>query len=232
MSDPGDAAATPTPAMNRRCIGHAPKSDADNLSRPGAHENGLHLIRRPTSSDLYCSAGGRLWPPRNCRSLSKESGCGGRPLFEPKRRFIAVRRNVCNGGQTGRSADEVRAAALGQTGDSRPNEIERVHALFADGLQQTVWLKERLARPSRSGAPGRFLEQRFQSRPGGLPLRLLAESHFERRIGEIQAQAHQCDDDGNEEETETDSQHMFRARRTRLAGKCVQDFLLSVRVAQ
>ena len=74
MSDPGDAAATPTPAMNRRCIGHAPKSDADNLSRPGAHENGLHLIRRPTSCDLYCSAGGRLWPPRNCRSLSKESG--------------------------------------------------------------------------------------------------------------------------------------------------------------
>jgi hypothetical protein len=64
-----------------------------------------------------------------------------------------------------------------------------------------------------------------------LLLRLLAESHLE-SIGKIQTQGQQCDDDGNEEETETDNQHMFHARRIRLAGKCAQGFLLRVRASQ
>jgi hypothetical protein len=54
---------------------------------------------------------------------------------------------------------------------------------------------------------------------------LLAESHLDRRAGKIQTQAHPCDDDGNEEKTEADNQYMFHARRTHLAGRCVQGFL-------
>jgi hypothetical protein len=63
-------------------------------------------------------------------------------------------------------------------------------------------------------------------------LRLLTESHLDRRTGKIETQAHPCDDGGNEEETETDNQHMFHVRRTHLAGRCVQGFLLYIRAAQ
>ena len=65
-----------------------------------------------------------------------------------------------------------------------------------------------------------------------LTFRLLAESHLERRIGKIHTQGHQCDDGGNDEETETDNQRMFHARRTSLAKRCVQGFLLCVCAAQ
>jgi hypothetical protein len=61
---------------------------------------------------------------------------------------------------------------------------------------------------------------------GSLTLRLLAESHLKRRIGMSQAQAHRCDDEGNQEEIKTNNQYMFHARRTRLTGKCAQGSLL------
>ena len=90
----------------------------------------------------------------------------------------------------------------------------------------------RMTQTGHDDASGCFLERHFQPRAGGLTFRLLAESHLERHIGKIQTQGHQCHDDGNKEETQTDDQHMFHVRRTPLAGKCVQGFLLCARAAQ
>jgi hypothetical protein len=52
----------------------------------------------------------------------------------------------------------------------------------------------------------------------------LAESDLE-SIGKIRTQGHQCYEGDNEEESETDNQHMFCARRACLARKWVQGFL-------
>jgi hypothetical protein len=116
----------------------------------------------------------------------------------------------------------------------------RTYALVADGFRRASWFKKgRLGRnraaewptDADNNAPGRLFRMTLSGAVGSITLRLLAQSHLERRIGNVQAQAHQCDDDGSQEETETDNQHMFHARRTRLAGNRVQGFLLCVRAA-